>query len=137
MKIEVSAWSMTRKKIRPSFHLGALSMLFSVSDKVSGPKLSDQDRLDAAYPYRLEIGLEDANLKTGRYWLSANQNSIPEVPEDLKKKRWQLQRGRKSVSIGTDLTEYERLLWEEWAAQYVVSGRPKLNFEADDSGAVV
>ncbi len=119
MKFTVQAWTMTRKKTRPSFHLGALGMLFSVSDRVSGPKLSEQDRLDAVYPYRLELAA--IGVPAGRYRLVPSGGESGglalEWAADLGGRVWQTQTGKAGHRLVTDLTEYERLRWEELVAQ--------------------
>ncbi|WP_424949764.1 hypothetical protein [Deinococcus sp.] len=123
MRIRVSQWSVSRKKIRPSFNLGALGMLFSVSDRVSGPKLSQQDRIDTAYPYRLEVVV--AGMARGTYRLNPAESSAPAWAEALAGRVWRAEHARGATRLVTDLTEYERLTWEELAAV----GTPTLNFE--------
>ena len=114
MNINIQSWEVTRKKTRPSFSLGALGLLFSVSDRVSGPKLSDQDRLDAAYPYRLEIMA--AGLRPGRYLLIQNGRSGSAWADSLGQRLWRAETGKSGMKLVTDLTEYERVLWEEATA---------------------
>ncbi len=114
MKLKVAGWSVTRKKIRSSFSLGALGMLFSVSDRVSGPRLSDQDRIDTAYPYRLEL---TAPALKGEYRLDLSQTGARAWAEQLSGRVWRAETGRGGPRLATDLTEYERVLWEEAAAQ--------------------
>jgi hypothetical protein len=136
VKLRTQAWTVSRKKVRPSFSLGALGMLFSVSDRVSGPKLSDQDRLDAAYPYRLELAA--AGVAAGRYRLLPagsgagdrgsgipTEDRIKDWASGLNGRVWRSESGRAGPRLVTDLTEYERLRWEELAVQ----GAPMLEFE--------
>ena len=128
MKLTVQAWTMSRKKVRPSFHLGALGLLFSVSDRVSGPKLSEQDRLDAVYPYRLELAA--IGIPAGRYRLVPSGGESGawalEWAAELGGRVWQTRNGKAGPRLITDLTEYERLRWEELVAQ----GGPTLEFGA-------
>lgn len=129
MRLEAAEWSLTRKKIRSSFSLGALGLLFSVSDRVSGPTLSEQDRADTVYPYRLELACSVA--LSGRYRLTVKQDLIPdwaEWAESLTGRVWRAERTRRGPKLVTDLTEYERLMWEELSAQ----GAPTLNFGTAD-----
>ena len=136
MKLRAQAWTVSRKKVRSSFNLGALGMLFSVSDRVSGPKLSEQDRLDTAYPYLLELAA--AGVAVGRYrLLPAGSNAGDRGPGDwgsgdwgsgLNGRVWRTESGKAGPRLVTDLTEYERLRWEELAVQ----GAPTLEFELLD-----
>ena len=126
MKLRAERWAVTRKKVRSSLSLGALGMLFSVSDRISGPKLSEQDRLDTVYPYRLELPCD--GVFGGRFRLSAVEDSTPawaEWAESLANRVWWTEKARGVPKLVTDLTEYQRLMWEELAAQ----GEPVLNFE--------
>ncbi|GGJ75508.1 hypothetical protein [Deinococcus aquiradiocola] len=113
MNINVTRWTVTRKKIRPSFNLGALGMLFSVSDRVSGPSLNDRDRRDVAYPYRLAL---DAAARPGRYRLDPSGPAARAWAEALGTREWRTEAGKGGPALVTDLTEYERLQWEELAA---------------------
>lgn len=129
MKLRVDQWSLTRKKIRSSLSLGALGMLFSVSDRISGPKLSEQDRADTVYPYLLEVSC--AGVPGGRYRLKAAEHSTPgwaEWAESLGNRSWRVESVKGGQKLVTDLTEYQRLMWEELSVQ----GAPTLNFEAAD-----
>ena len=126
MRLQAVRWAVTRKKIRSSFSLGALGMLFSVSDRISSPKLSEQDRTDTVYPYRLELPCDGAFR--GRYRLSAVEDPAPawaEWAESLANRAWWTEDARGVPKLVTDLTEYQRLMWEELAAQ----GDPVLSFE--------
>ncbi len=124
MRLKVSAWTVSRKKIRPSFNLGALGMLFSISDRVSGPKLSDQDRLDTAFPYCLEVTA--AGMAAGRYRLTPSGSSGAHAwAEGLGGRMWRSVDQKGELRLVTDLTEYERELWEELAAIQ----KPTLEFE--------
>ncbi|WP_407568724.1 hypothetical protein [Deinococcus altitudinis] len=129
MNITVSGWLVTRKKIRSSLSLGALGMLFSVSDRISGPKLSEQDRIDTVYPYRLEVPCGESF--SGRYRLSAVEDPAPawaEWAESLANRVWWTENARGLPKLVTDLTEYQRLMWEELTAQ----SDPTLHFEEAD-----
>lgn len=123
LTLQARHWEVSRKKARPSFGLGALGLLFSVADRVSAPKLSEQDRLDLAYPYRLDVS--GTRLAPGRYRLDPAACSIPEWAASLSGRPWTVSRTRTALLLSTDLTEYERLTWEESAAQSV----PTLAFE--------
>ena len=126
MKLKISTWTLNRKKIRPSFNLGALGMLFSISDRVSGPKLSDQDRLDTVFPYRLEVAA--AGMAAGRYRLVPTESSGAHAwAEGLGGRVWHSVDKKGELRLVTDLTEYERVLWEELAAR---GQGPTLEFEA-------
>ena len=132
MKLEISTWTVSRKKIRPSFNLGALGMLFSISDRVSGPKLSDQDRLDTVFPYRLEVAA--VGVAAGRYHLNPADTDVHARAwaEGLGGRVWRTEKGKSGSGAAknrlvTDLTEYERVLWEELAAG---TEHPTLRFEA-------
>ena len=137
MKLYVSEWTVTRKKIRPSFNLGQLGLLFSISDRRGGPTLSAQDRLDVAYPYRLEVVVDggfSGILAAGRYRLNPAEtdDGARAWAESLAGRIWRTESGRGGPRVSggrlvTDLTEYERLLWEELAA----GQRPKLEFESE------
>ena len=113
MQVHIQSWTITRKRIRPSFNLGALNMLFSISDKVSAPRLSDADRLDTAYPYRLEV--VPAGKVSGSYHLEALTPEAGEL-QSLLGRVWrsELSKGNSRPVLVTDLSEYERLSWEEW-----------------------
>ena len=127
MRLQAARWTVTRKKIRSSLSLGALGMLFSVSDRISGPKLSEQDRTDTVYPYRLELSC-DGSL-SGKYRLSGVEAASPawtEWAESLANRAWWTEKARGAPNLVTDLTEYQRLIWEELAAE----GEPTLNFGA-------
>ena len=95
-------------------------MLFSVSDRVSGPKLSEQDRFDTAYPYRLELMLgEETSGPAGRYRLSPAETDVRARAwaEALAGRVWHVRSGRTRNARGkpgaahdrlvTDLTEYD------------------------------
>ncbi|MGY2894959.1 hypothetical protein [Deinococcus sp. UYEF24] len=129
MNLKADRWAVTRKKIRSSLSLGALGMLFSVSDRISGPKLSEQDRTDTVYPYRLELPCDGAF--SGRYRLSGVEGVAPawaEWAESLANRAWWTENARGGSKLVTDLTEYQRLMWEELAAQ----SEPTLKFEATE-----
>ncbi|ULH15122.1 hypothetical protein MF271_14350 [Deinococcus sp. KNUC1210] len=115
MKVQIQSWTMVRKRIRPSFNLGALNMLFSVSDKVSAPKLSDADRLDTAYPYRLEVVI--SGPVSGSYRLESLTPDAGEL-QSLLGRVWRTEqvKGKGRPVLVTDLSEYERLSWEEWVS---------------------
>jgi hypothetical protein len=120
VNLKVSEWTLTRKKIRPAFSLGQVGLLFSISDRRSGPKLSDQDRRDAAYPYLL--ALVPAAQLSGSYRLISDGSAWA---EELGDRTWRVQQSKRGPTLTTDLTEYERVLWEELAPS-----RPELRFEA-------
>ena len=125
MKLKVSEWTMTRKKIRPSFNLGQLGMLFSISDKRGGPTLNDQDRRDTAYPYLLEL-VPDGRV-SGQYRLLSSDAAWS---RELAGRVWRVQAGKAGPRLVTDLTEYERVLWEELVAGgRAAGGRLTLEFE--------
>ena len=124
MKLKVSEWTVTRKKIRPAFSLGQLGMLFSISDRRGGPALNDQDRRDTAYPYLLEL-VPDGRI-SGQYRLLSSDLRAAAWARELVGRVWRVQAGRTGPRLVTDLTEYERVLWEELAA----GQRPTLEFEA-------
>ena len=129
MNIKADRWAVTRKKIRSSLSLGALGMLFSVSDRISGPRLSEQDRTDTVYPYRLELTCGGAF--SGRYRLNAVDDPTPawaEWAESVANRIWRAETTRGGLQLVTDQTEYQRLMWEELAAQ----GAPTLKFEPTD-----
>ena len=122
MQVQIQGWAITRKRIRPSFNLGALNMLFSVSDKVSAPRLSDADRLDTAYPYRLEV--VPGGRVSGSYRLEALTPDASEL-QSLLGRVWRTEqsKGKGRPVLVTDLNEYERLSWEEW----VSNAKPTVN----------
>ncbi len=124
MKLNVSQWMMTRKKIRASFNLGQLGMLFSISDRPGGPALSAQDRIDTAYPYLLEL-VPDGRV-SGQYRLLSTELRAAAWTRELAGRVWRVQAGRAGPRLVTDLTEYERVLWEELVAVQ----RPTLEFKA-------
>ena len=125
MKLKISTWTVSRKKIRPSFSLGALGLLFSISDRVSGPNLSAQDRRDTAYPYLLELVPE--GRVSGQYRLLSSDGAWT---RELAGRVWRTQAGKTGTRLVTDLTEYERVLWEELAAgERAAGGRLTLEFE--------
>ena len=113
MQVQIHSWTIDRKRIRPSFNLGALTMLFSISDKVSAPKLTDADRLDTAYPYRLEV--VPGGPVSGSYRLEALTPDAGEL-QSLLGRIWRAEQGKGNGRpiLVTDLNEYERLSWEEW-----------------------
>lgn len=123
MKLNVSQWTVTRKKIRPAFSLGQLGMLFSISDRRGGPALSIQDRRDTTYPYLLELVAE--GRVSGQYRLLGNELRADAWTRELAGRVWQVRAGRTGPRLVTDLTEYERVLWEE----LVAVERPMLEFE--------
>ena len=123
LTLQARDWKVSRKKSRPSFGLGALGLLFSVADRVSAPKLSEQDRLDLAYPYRLDVS--GSRLAPGRYRLDPAACSVPEWAASLSGRVWTVSKARTELLLSTDLTEYERLIWEESAAE----GVPTLAFK--------
>jgi len=115
LTLQARQWQVSRKKVRPSFGLGSLGLLFSLADRVSAPKLSEQDRLDLAYPYRLDVtGNAPAG---GRYRLDPVACSVSGWAESLSGRLWTASKTRAGSSLSTDLTEYERLIWEELAAE--------------------
>ena len=123
MKLNVSEWTVTRKKIRASFNLGQLGMLFSISDRRGGPALNDQDRRDTAYPYLLEL-VPDGRI-SGQYRLLSSDLRADAWATELAGRIWRVQTGKAGPRLVTDLTEYERVLWEELTA----ATRPTLGFE--------
>lgn len=123
LTLQARQWAVSRKKTRPSLSLGSLGMLFSLADRVSAPKLSERDRLDLAYPYRLDV--TGSGAFAGRYRLDPAGCSVSDWAASLSGRAWKTGKTRAGSVLSTDLTEYERLIWEESAAQ----ATPTLAFE--------
>ncbi|MFC4452779.1 hypothetical protein [Deinococcus sonorensis] len=130
MHVQATEWTLERKRVRSRPDLRPLLMLFSVSGNVGQPRVTDQDRFHYAHPYRLTVtGVAGA---AGRYQLTGLKGAA-DLLDSLEGRAWQLTpgRGRRSATLTTDLSEYERVLWEALAQQ----GPPGLQLSALPAGS--
>jgi hypothetical protein len=63
MKFNVSTGVTPRRKVRSSFNWGQVKLLLSRSGHIRGPRLNGQDRLELAFPYRLELASGDRLIR--------------------------------------------------------------------------
>ena len=115
MNFNVSTWAIQRKKVRFSVDWGQVKLLLSLSDNIRGPQLSEQDRLDIAFPYRL--ALASGYRLSGRYTLESAEGAMQTWADLIGQRVWDVEHGRRTSKLVTDLTEYERVVWEEVVVQ--------------------
>ena len=125
MKVNDSTRATQRKKVRFSFNWGQVKLLLSFSDNIRGSRLNEQDRLDIAFPYRLEFA--SGYRLNGRYCLDSAEGGLQTWADLTGLRVWSVKHGRRESKLITDLTEYERVVWEDVVMQ--AAGARTLFFE--------